>query len=120
LMPEWHNDAEQARATGDAMTADGLGSTRRIRQSIGGKNDIFNAFDSITYDKGAAVIGMFERWIGPERFAEGIPRYLAKYAFANATADQFLATVAESAERSRPLVAPFQSFLDQPGVPVVS
>jgi len=33
---------------------------------------INNAFDSITYEKGASVIGMFENWMGPEAFRKGV------------------------------------------------
>jgi alanyl aminopeptidase len=120
LVPEWRYGDDEAGTTDGAMDEDGLASARRIRQIIAGKDDIFNAFDKITYDKGAAVIGMFERWVGPDRFRDGIRRYLAKFAFGTATADQFLATVGEAAEATRPLLAPFHSFLDQPGVPVVA
>ena len=38
--------------------------------------DIFNAFDRITYQKGATVIGMFEGWIGEESFRSGVRNYL--------------------------------------------
>ena len=55
-----------------------LGAMRRMSwlrralsaQPIQSNDDIANAFDEITYEKGAAVIEMFERWIGPEQ----IPR----------------------------------------------
>ena len=32
------------------------------------QDDIVNAFDDITYQKGAAVIRMFESWMGEEEF----------------------------------------------------
>ena len=47
------------------MGQDTLMSARKIRQPIESKDDINNAFDNITYSKGAAVIGMFENWMTP-------------------------------------------------------
>ena len=77
-----------------AMTV--LVSARKIRQPIESKGDIGNAFDSITYLKGAAVIGMFENWMGPEDFRQGVQRYMKQYAFKNATAPEFLDSLSSS------------------------
>ena len=83
------------------------------------KNDIANAFDNITYNKGAAVIGMFEQWIGPDPFRRGVRRYLAAHADGNATAMDFLTALSLSAGRGD--IGPaWVSFLDQPGVPLVT
>jgi alanyl aminopeptidase len=100
------------------MNSDGLMSARRIRQSVLSKDDIENAFDSITYEKGAAVLTMFEAWIGPDRFRKGVQRYLREHAYGSATSSDFLAAV--SAEAGRDVGPAFSTFLDQPGVPLVS
>ena len=34
------------------------------------RGDIGSAFDDITYEKGAAVIRMFENYVGPEQFPQ--------------------------------------------------
>ena len=100
------------------MEDDSLVSARKIRQPVESKDDIANAFDGITYEKGAAVIYMFEHWIGPDRFREGVERYMKRHSYANATASDFLAAVSEAAGRD---IAPtFSTFLDQAGVPLVS
>src|SRR5262249_54992792 len=81
-------------------------------------DDIANAFDDITYQKGAAVIRMFETWIGSEKFRNGVQLYLKENADRAATAPQFLAAISKAAGKD---VAPaFSTFLDQAGVPVVS
>ena len=49
------------------MDADGLASARRIREPIEIFNDITNAFDGITYEKGAGVLNMLEGFIGDDR-----------------------------------------------------
>ena len=57
-------------------SSDSLVSARKIRQPIATNDDIVNAFDGITYQKGAAVLTMFERWIGAEMFQRGVRAYL--------------------------------------------
>ena len=101
-----------------AMRDDELASAREIRQPIQNNDDIANAFDDITYEKGAAVIEMFEHWIGEAKFREGVQLYLKQHAWGNATASDFEAAMSTVAGQN---VAPaFDSFLDQPGVPEVS
>jgi cytosol alanyl aminopeptidase len=76
------------------MVNDGLVSARRVRQSIESPDDIANAFDQITYDKGDALLYMFESYMGPDRFREGVRSYFARYAWKNATSADFLAALA--------------------------
>ncbi|MEO7093519.1 MAG: M1 family metallopeptidase, partial [Polyangiales bacterium] len=102
----------------DAMGLDGLVSARRIRQPIESTHDIHNAFDGITYQKGSGVIAMFERWVGPEVFRKGLHRYLEAHRFGNATAKDLFAALSE--ESKKDVATPFATFVDQPGVPVVS
>jgi len=116
--PEWHLDVAAVNARLGAMRGDELASAREIRQPIQDNDDIANAFDDITYEKGAAVIEMFERWIGEAKFREGVQLYLRQHAWGNATAGDFEAAISSVAGKN---VAPaFNSFLDQPGVPEVS
>ena len=115
--PEWRADIEALNSAQGAMQSDSLVSARRVRQPIASNNDIANAFDSITYDKGAALMAMFESYMGPEKFRTGIHRYLTKYAWKNTTSAEFLAEVASDDTRIPPA---FSTFLDQPGVPLVA
>ncbi len=116
--PEWQTRVEDVDDKLGAEAEDTLTSARKIRQEIKTKDDISNAFDGITYQKGAAVIGMFENWMGAPAFRKGVQAYLKKYAFRNATASDFLAAI--SAETHKPVTEPFSSFLNQAGVPLVS
>ena len=116
--PEWNMDVDEVNTRLGAMRLDSLASTRKIRQPIESESDIANAFDDITYSKGAAVIRMFESWIGPETFRKGVRLYLNQHAWGNATTPEFLAAISTAAGRD---IAPaFNTFLDQPGVPLVS
>ena len=117
--PQWSWAVQRASARTGAMDQDSLVTARRIRQPIEGNDDIVSAFDGITYQKGAAVIEMFEGWVSEEGFRQGIQRYLKTHAWGNATADDFVSSIAQATKT--PAVDPaFRSFLDQPGVPLVT
>lgn len=119
LHPEWTHGTHPPDIRGQAMAADSLVSARQIRQPIVTNDDIFNAFDvGITYNKGEAVLDMFERFIGADVFQKGIRRYIAGHAHGVATADDFFAAM--SAAAGRDLSPAFRTFLDQPGVPLVT
>jgi alanyl aminopeptidase len=101
----------------NAMGSDSLVAARQIRQPIQSPHDIRNAFDSITYAKGGAVLRMFEHYLGASRFRDGIRRYLSRHRWQTATADDFLRALSEVS--SPEVSAAFRTFLDQPGVPWV-
>ena len=58
--PEWKTRVGDLNAKFGAMSEDSLVTTRKIHQEIQTNDDISNAFDDITYEKGSAVIRMFE------------------------------------------------------------
>jgi alanyl aminopeptidase len=118
FAPSWGAPTERIVSMNHAMDADRLLSARRIRQPIDSEGDIKTAFDAITYQKGAAVIGMFEHWVGAQQFRKGVKRYLTGHADGNATAKDFLAAI--SAEGGKDLAPAFSTFLDQGGLPLVS
>ena len=116
--PEWHTRVEDVNSKLVAEADDSLISARKIRQEIKTKDDISNAFDAITYQKGAAVIGMFENWVGPQEFRNGVHSYLTRYAFRNATAPEFLDAIGSATKKD--VTQPFSTFLNQAGVPLVA
>ncbi len=116
--PEWQTRVGDVNSKLDAEQEDTLTSARKIRQEIKTKDDISNAFDEITYQKGAAVIGMFENWVGAADFRKGVQTYLNKFAFRNADASEFLEAVSSVTKKS--VTVPFASFLNQAGVPLIS
>lgn len=101
-----------------AMHSDGLSTGRAIRQPLTRIEDVWDQFDGQTYNKGAAVLGMFERWVGPEKFRKGIHDYLIAHAWGSGSTDDLLASISRASGQN--LAPPFRTFLDQPGVPLVS
>jgi alanyl aminopeptidase len=116
--PAWEAEVLTVQRAEEAIVADSLLSARRIREPIDSSNDIFSAFDAITYQKGSSVLTMFEHWIGPERFRAGVRAYLREHANGTATGDDFLQAV--SAASQPELGAAMRTFLDQAGLPVIS
>ena len=115
--PKIHAELSLLQGIQNAMGTDSMVSARAIRQPIESTDDIENAFDGITYQKGGGVLTMFERWVGPEIWQKGFTAYLEKHRFGNATADDFLD--AENAVSHKDVKAAFHTFLDQVGVPFV-
>ena len=42
-------------------------------------------FDSVSYEKGASVLGMLRAWLGVDAFDAGVRDYLERHAYANTT-----------------------------------
>ena len=102
---------------GHVMDADALTNARAVRQPVRSRSDAMEAFDELTYEKGAAVLRMLESWLGAETFRRGVQQYLQQNAWKNARADDlFHALEYVSTEKVAPLA---NGFLDQPGVPAV-
>jgi len=116
--PEWKEPVSVVQSSLGVMGLDSLATTRRIRQQIVNDSDIANAFDGISYEKGAAVIGMFESWLGGKPFQSGVQSYMKQYADRAATTADFLAAISKASGRD--VAGPFNTFLDQAGVPLVT
>jgi aminopeptidase N len=116
--PEWNSRLGDLGNKFGAMRDDSLISARQIRQPIESMNDISNAFDGITYQKGAAVIRMFESWVGEKEFQAGVRGYLKRYAYKNASSNDFLDAIAGTGQPR--LTRAFSTFLEQPGFPEVT
>lgn len=120
VHPEYRADLDRVRGAQGAMSNDSLTSARSIRQPITGNGDIMTAFDGITYQKGASVIGMFESYVGEPIYQKGMRAYIQKQKFGNATADDLVSAIAAAAGKGDAFKHAFKSFLDQSGVPYVA
>lgn len=119
VHPEYRADLDRITGAQRAMDNDSLVSARKIRQPITGNGDIMTAFDGITYQKGASVLGMFENYVTPAVFQKGMRAYIQAHKFGNATADDLVDSIATAADKGADFKAAFKSFLNQSGVPYV-
>ena len=119
LNPGWQASAQAvAGAREQALTLDATAATHPIVRHVETVDQISDAFDNITYAKGQAVIGMLEATLGPDRFRDGIRRYMARYKYGNTVTDQLWAELAAAA--GRPVATVAHDFTLQGGVPLVS
>jgi len=118
VAPEYHVAITDVNGSQGAMTTDSRLSARAIRADVLATDNLEQIFDDLAYLKGQAVLEMLERWLGPETFRKGIVSYIRSHAFGNATADDLWAALGRASGRDVKRVA--RSFLDQPGVPLVS
>jgi alanyl aminopeptidase len=116
--PSFGQDLITTADVGGVMREDSLLSARKVREEVRTADDIQNAFDGITYQKGAALLGMFEGYVGKDAFRRGVRTYLDRHAQGNATSADFLSAL--RAGSGVDIEAAFASFLDRPGVPLVN
>jgi cytosol alanyl aminopeptidase len=119
LKPEYLGEMDRAVDALSAMGSDSLLSARAIRQPIKSEDDIDNAFDGITYMKGAALLRMIETWIGEDVYRDAMRAYFAQRDYGSGNTDDLIATLAEHSGKGDVLSKTMRSFLDQPGVPLV-
>ena len=117
--PDGQFDRETLKGALGAMVNDSLASARQIREPIDNNDKINSAFDGITYEKGGGVLAMLEHYVGEKQFQAGVRLHLKRHADSTATAEDFIASVATGSDRPE-VEAAFKSFIEQPGVPLVS
>ncbi len=117
VFPEYGVDVSAARAASGAMITDARPSTRAVRQPVAATDNLLQSADELAYSKGQAVLSMFEAWLGPEIFRQGIIDYINNNKWGNATANDLWTAL--SAASSRDIASTMATFLDQPGVPTV-
>ncbi|HTV10520.1 MAG TPA: M1 family metallopeptidase [Acidimicrobiales bacterium] len=101
-----------------ALATDGLRASRAIEHPVGRPEEADDMFDVITYDKGASVLRMIERYLGDETFRRGLNLYLDTHRFSNTDVTD-LWDALESAS-GQPIRAAMSTWVDQPGHPLVS
>src|SRR5881398_4246202 len=71
--------------TSGAMGRDGLRSTHPIEARVKNPEEIEELFDEISYGKGASILRMIEAYIGPDKFQNGVAKYLQEFRYSNAS-----------------------------------
>ncbi|MGH7741542.1 MAG: M1 family metallopeptidase [Candidatus Eiseniibacteriota bacterium] len=117
VFPKFNMPLEQLDGANRAYAQDGLVSTHAMRQHVGADDDVDQLFDALAYDKGEAVLGMFEQWIGPDVFRKGVLAYLAAHAWGNAEGADLWNELSKVSGLD--VAGAMATFLDQPGVPIV-
>jgi aminopeptidase N len=117
LHPQWKTGLQALEIAEHGKRADAKSSTHPIVQTVLNANQAEQAFDAITYDKGAAVIGMLEAYVGAAAFRDGVRRYMHAHAYGN-TVDADLWREVQAAA-GKPVLEMEADFTTQPGVPLL-
>ncbi|MEL7032967.1 MAG: M1 family metallopeptidase [Pseudomonadota bacterium] len=121
-----------------AMGLDSLASARAVREPIALNENVRNAYDSITYNKGLAIIGMVDAYFGADVFRPALGRYVEAYEDGVAASPDFFEIIGTEVKRfeNRPpslndvlpnqafgehnLTRVFRSFVEQNGLPLIT
>jgi len=85
--PEWHLWLDAQGEKDDAMGLDARRGTHPIIQPIRDVVQANQAFDTITYLKGEAVVRMLENYLGEGTFRDGVRAYIQAHAYGNTVSD---------------------------------
>ncbi|VDM79778.1 unnamed protein product [Strongylus vulgaris] len=69
-----------------ALERDSISASHPLSFKIEKANEVYEAFDSISYDKGASVIRMLMAIIGEDLSFKAVAHYIKKFAYDNAEA----------------------------------
>ncbi len=116
--PEWNIVEDVAQDLDRTLDLDAGPTTRTIRAHAETPSQINELFDGIAYGKAGAVLGMVEQFLGEETFRGGVHNYLQAHLYANATAEDFWN--AQTSTSHQPIDKIMSSFVDQPGVPLLT
>jgi len=116
--PEWETWGEFLHSmTASAMERDGLQETFPI-EIPGGEHVVINAATApIIYNKGGSILRQLKGYIGEEAFQSGLTHYLEEHAYDNAMSHHLWE--AFEAASHLPVVSMIQSWIEQPGYPIV-
>ena len=117
VFPSYGASLKALKDLNRVMESDAQPSARAIHREITDPDQAIQAV-GVTYDKGKAVLAMFESWLGPEVFRKGVLDHLRTRAWGNAVAADFW-TALERASGRKDVAAALAGFLNQPGLPLV-
>lgn len=111
----WNDFAEDKSR---ALFDDALQSTHPIYTEVKTPDEAIEMFDSITYQKGCAVMRMLENFLGEAPFRAGLRAYMKKFAASNAQGADLWAALEEAS--GQPVGMLMHSWVTQPGFPLLS
>jgi puromycin-sensitive aminopeptidase len=115
--PEWKmwHDFQHHRAA--ALAMDALAHTHPIYTEVKRPSEATENFDLITYEKGASVVRMIERFLGAEAFRAGVRAYIREHQEGNATAADLWRALSEASQQDVEKVV--RAWIEQPGFPLL-
>lgn len=120
LFPGWQARESFAVAAEAAREIDGLLATRPIEFPVESPDQAAAMFDTLTYDKGAALLGMLNAYVGERAFRSGLSYYLSAHKYGNTNADDLWKAIDAMSGQPTPVGPMMTSFIAQAGCPLLS
>ena len=118
VYPDYQIDLAGLTSIDEAMLTDSRVSSRAMRQPVSSAENLLQMADALAYNKGQAVLGMFEQWLTEQEFRAGVRRYIDAHTWGNAEANDLWQAL--SAADGPDVGTSMATFLDQPGIPLVT
>lgn len=117
VHPDWLIWRDFAIGTVRGFALDALASTHAIRADAETADDALQRIDAVTYQKGATILRMLERYLGEDTFRAGVRLYLQRFRERNATAADFWRALDETSGQDVSAIA--GAWIGEPGYPIV-
>lgn len=117
MKPDWEMLLTRVDGREAAMSLDAFATTHPVVQHVNTVEEVSQAFDAITYQKGEAVITMLESFAGEDVWRAGIRAYMQKHAYGNTVTSDLWSAVENAGAKG--LVAVANDFTSKPGIPLV-
>ncbi len=119
VHPDWQPWLGQlSGGTSTAMALDARAGTHPVVQTVNTIDEANLAFDTITYEKGLAVIRMLEAYVGEEDFRRGVRDYINAHLYGNARTENLWEAIQSAS--GQPVRDIARGFTNQPGFPLLT
>jgi len=120
LEPDWHIwELFQISDVPAALHRDATDGVQAVHVQVNHPAEIDSLFDAaIVYAKGARMLVMVRALIGDDALREGLKNYFAAHKYNNATGADLWQALGEASGQN--IAAIMNSWLEQPGYPVIS
>ncbi|GIX90473.1 hypothetical protein CDAR_74672 [Caerostris darwini] len=111
-------DGVDVRKISRVMCVDSNTDSHPVVRNVTTPNEIANAFDAISYEKGSAVLKMLQHTLKDD-FRKGLSNYLKKYAFKNAETEDLWRELSEASTMKINVSQIMATWTGQIGFPLI-
>ncbi|KAI0064922.1 leucyl aminopeptidase [Artomyces pyxidatus] len=119
IFPEWKVDSEFINdILNEALALDAKPSSHPIEVECPDANMINQIFDALSYSKAASVLRMLSKYVGEDKFLQGVSIYLKKHLYANSVSRDLWEGIGEATGIDVPDL--MENWVSKIGFPVLT
>ncbi|KAF9132960.1 hypothetical protein BGW39_010951 [Mortierella sp. 14UC] len=118
LSPTWDVWSEFVIRVQHVLKQDALRTSHPVEVGVVNPSEITQIFDEVSYMKGASVLRMLSGWLGQDQLLKGVRKFMLRYMWGNANADDLWLTLAEECQADVPEF--MRRWTRQTGYPVLT